>query len=159
MGGVIQFLIMASGLLDTALLSIERVRNDLPSQALRVLAETQQLIIDLNTKDQLQKGLDNQGNKITPSYRNARYARAKNSRNALPGLGTPDLNLTGSFQKNFYVINRGKEFELFSSDKKASDLNIKYDNIFGLTPDNEDKYNLEILLPRLTQWMLLTLKI
>lgn len=149
----------ASGLLDLAFSNIEMIERELPNQALIILAKTQELVVKLNTEDQLQKGLNAKGEKITPNYRNTRYAKAKNSRNALPGLGTPDLNLTGRFQKNFYVIKKGKGFDLFSSDKKASMLGEKYGDIFGLTPDNEGYYNLEILLPRLIEWMLSVLKV
>jgi len=151
---------MGSGLLDTTFQSLKTVRNDLPEKALQIVAEVQDEIIKYNTEKQLMLGIDNQGRKLSPKYSRVRYARAKNSRNPLPGLGTPDLNLTGSFHSNFYLVMKGNEFSFLSSDEKADKLTAKYGNsIFGLTEENEELVNLELIYPKLIEWILSQVKV
>lgn len=144
----------SSGLLDEQLRSIEDVRRELDTQAKRIIAEIQDKIIDLNTKDQLFKGLDSKGQKLSPKYASVRYKRAKNSSNPLPGIGTPDLKLTGKFYSNFYLTANKGVFDIFSSDEKSDKLASKYgEDIFGLSVDNEGKINQEIY-EELLKWIL-----
>lgn len=152
---------MSSGLLDTGFESIEYARNNIQDQALKILREIDEIVIGLNTEKQLFEGINSLGQKLKPSYRNERYKRAKNSVNPLPGLGTPDLKLTGGFYKDFYLIARDDgTFTTFSSNEKADKLKSKYgDSIFGLTKENEEKINLDELLPRLEKWLLKVIRI
>lgn len=145
---------MGSGLLDQQFERIEAIKRQLDDQALKIIAELQDKIVELNTKDQLFKGLDAKGQKLSPKYSRVRYARAKNSANPLPGLGTPDLKLTGKFYSDFFVTAKNGEFELFSSDDKADGLEAKYgEDIFGLSLDNEGKINKQIT-EELFKWIL-----
>lgn len=152
---------MASGLLDTGFESIKYVRDNIEGEAYRILAEIQNIVIELNTNEQLFKGIDSKGQKLKPKYSRVRYARAKNTVNPLPGYGTPDLKLTGDFYRDFYLkAEPERKFSLFSSDEKAPKLQEKYgEDIFGLTADNEHKINFEEVLPRLIEWMLSNMKI
>lgn len=139
---------------------LDAIENGLEQEAYRILADVQDIITNLNTEGQLKLGIDSKGQKLKPKYSRVRYARAKNSVNPLPGLGTPDLKLTGSFYSNFYLTAKNKEFELFSSDDKADKLQAKYGkDIFGLTVENNKIVNYEILLPRLLEWVLNQIKI
>lgn len=82
-------------------------------------------------KKQLYAGFDKTGNKITRKYRNNKYARVKNSMNPLPGLGTPDLRLTGAFYSGIGIERQGSVLHIESSDSKNDALESKYDP-FGL---------------------------
>lgn len=148
-----------SGLLDSAINSIDVTLRSLDDQALRIVAEIQDKITDLN-KDQLMQGLDGTGQKLTPKYSRVRYARAKNSVNPLPGYGTPDLKLTGKFYSNFFVTAKKGVFEVDSSDEKRDKLALKYGkDIFLLTKENEDKINFEEIYPKLLEWILSQLQL
>ena len=60
------------------------------------LNETKDEFKSIN-KEQLRAGKTNTGKNIAPKYRSKKYALAKNQMNPLPGLGNPDLHLTGAF--------------------------------------------------------------
>lgn len=136
------------------------IDSGLEQEAYRILANVQDQVTELN-KAQLKQGLTPLGQKLSPKYRNIRYARAKNTVNPLPGFGTPDLKFTGRFQSNFYLTASNKKFDIFSSDAKTDKLIAKYgkENIFGLTIENNEIVNYEILLPKLMTWVLSKLKI
>lgn len=139
---------------------LDEIEKGLEQEAYKILAEVQDQITALNT-GQLLKGLTPQGQRLTPKYSRVRYARAKNQANPLPGLGTPDLKLTGKFHSEFYLTAKNKEFSLYSSDFKEEFLVKRYgkENIFGLTVENNKIVNYEILLPKLLEWVLSKIKI
>lgn len=150
---------MRSGMLEGVFGSIEQTRRDLDREALRVIAEVQDIIVKYN-KDQLFEGLNAKGQKLSPKYSRVRYARAKNSMNPLPGMGTPDLKVTGKFYSGFYLTAKNGKFDFFSSDEKAEKLEAKYgEDIFGLTKPNEDKVNFDEIYPKLLEWILNRVKI
>ena len=147
--------------LTTHLKQLDKTAQNVEKEAYRIIAAAQKEITALNTNEQLyKKGIDAEGRKLKPDYSRVRYARAKHKFNPLPGYGTPDLKLTGSFYKQWYLVARNKQIEFFSSDAKADKLQDKYgENIFGLTSENERLLNEEILLPRLVEWLLKIWKI
>jgi len=78
---------------------------------------------------------------IIGRYKNDSYASFKHMKNPDPGFGIPDLFLTGSFQKNMFVIPEGLGFEVDSFDSKTTELVAKYgQGIFGLTEENLKEY-------------------
>lgn len=81
---------------------------------------------------QLVTGQDKQGGKITPRYRNNKYARVKNELNPVPGLGVPDLKVTGAFHRGLRADLVGDTIKIESSDRKNEWLEPKYSGIFGL---------------------------
>ena len=140
-------------MLDEQMMSIKDAKRDLNTQALKIIAESEETILELN-KGSLFQGLDAKGQKIKPKYSRVRYARAKNQSNPLPGIGTPDLKLTGGFYSNFYLTAKNGVFDIFSSDEKTDKLKSKYgEDIFGLNVDDEGKINKEIY-ERLLEWVL-----
>ena len=143
-----------SGMVDEQLKRIDDARRGLEAQALKIIAEIQDTILDYNREGQLYKGLDATGQKISPKYSRERYKRAKNRVNPLPGIGTPDLKLTGKFYSDFFLTAKNGVIDIFSSDEKADKLEAKYGDIFGLTTDNEGKMN-EQILERLLDWVLM----
>ena len=99
--------------------------------------------------DQLYEGLDSEGQKITPKYRRNKYARVKNEMNPLPGLGTPDLFVTGAFYEGTEVRLEGEDLVEESSVDYAKDLEQKYgeEQIWGLDEENHDEFVNEDLQP------------
>ena len=124
---------------------------NLAKEAMIVVSETQQDIIELN-QDQLKSGELKTSQRIRPKYRNPYYARKKNSQNPLPGLGTPDLHNTGEFYKGFTIRLQGDTgFDITSKDSKTPDLVSKYSpDIFGLTQQSKGEYG-TIMQPKLVQ--------
>lgn len=88
-------------------------------------------LADENRK-QLYAGFDKNGKKITPKYRRYKYAAAKYEMNPLPGLGTPDLKVTGAFYRGITVEYESGILHTESTDKKGPMLEQKYEDIFGL---------------------------
>lgn len=147
-----------SGMLDEAFGSLRKIKGNLVQQAETIVAEVQDIILDYN-RDRLYKGENAQGQKIRPNYSRVKYARAKNQMNPLPGLGTPDLKVTGRFYAEFYLTANNGKFEIFSSDEKAKVLKAKYGDIFGLTVEDERIVNFDEIYPRLLKWILMNLSI
>lgn len=105
-------------------------------------------VLKTKQRDQLFHGLDSTGKPINKKYQNNKYARVKNEMNPLPGLGVPDLKLTGSFYNEMFVDVRSSSFVLDSADQKSGNLQVKYGtNIFGLGPNAKKEYIKESLRP------------
>lgn len=141
---------------------LNTIEKGIEDEAYRIIAQNQKEIIELNTKGQLLLGKGVKGQKLTPKYSRVRYARAKNQLNPLAGIGTPDLKLTGKFYDEFFLTAKNKQLEFQSSAEYTKYLVKKYgvsQDIFGLTKENSNKLNDEILLPKLAEWLLKNIKI
>lgn len=125
-------------------------RNSLLEQFIRdIIEDNLDFIADLNT-DQLERGVDGTGNNIEPTYRNPVYARLKQRLNSRPGLGIPDLKLTGSFHRKINAKLQGKVVTLDSTDSKTADLLAKYgDVILQLNEESVEVLREELMLPEL----------
>ena len=100
--------------------------------------------------DQQRKGLRNDGNLIRPEYSNDDYATLKKTvfRSAAPKY-TPDLKLTGAFQRGIYARVSSSGVEFSSSDKKTKKLTDKYQKIFGLNKEYLKAFKRNVLFPNL----------
>ena len=97
------------------------------------MEEAAPLITDMQ-KEQMLSGKNREGKK-SGRYRNPSYARMKNAMNPIPGLGVPDLRLTGEFYLGVYTEIRGDKVILDSTDEKTPALALRFgESIFGLSP-------------------------
>lgn len=99
-------------------------------------------------REQLTFGETSEGGTLR-KYRNPAYARKKNSMNPLPGLGNPDLKLTGSFHRGIVTKIESGKVVIKSTDEKAQGLEAAYgkDKIFGLHPETKSQLINEKLRP------------
>lgn len=102
-------------------------------------------------KVQMNRGKTKFDTKISPSYRRNKYARIKNEMNPIPGLGTPDLYVTGDFQSKINMTLEGNVIIQKSSDYKAEWLEPKYDDIYGLGGDLKQEFQKEVLQPAINE--------
>lgn len=122
------------------------------AETLRIVKEQKKDLIRLNQSQLYREGVLSTGEKLKP-YRSKAYAEKKNAMNSLPGLGNPDLFLTGSFFRGMEVDVTGESFSIDSRDGKAANLEKKYSaQIFGLTPQSQEKYNQFIFYPRFQKY-------
>ena len=115
--------------------SVNRIKQfNFELALLKILRENDNIIIDLNTDDQLFKfGIDSSGNKLAP-YRSTEYERLKAQLN--PNHVT-DLKLEGDFYKGWKVDADKFPIYMTSTDAKTAELVGKYgEDIFGLTDKN-----------------------
>ncbi|MEI7792653.1 MAG: hypothetical protein WCI57_04185 [Candidatus Berkelbacteria bacterium] len=101
-------------------------------------ANTKEMIL-LNL-GQLFIGENNQGNSFK-KYRWEDYAQQKNQQNPRPGLGYPDLKLTGGFYKGFFATVTSNGIVMGSHGKHAQWLEEYYSRrgqqlIYGLHEEN-----------------------
>lgn len=108
--------------------------------------ETKEAFEQLN-KEQLRAGKTNTGDEIAPRYRSNKYAIAKNEINPLPGLGTPDLRLTGAFYAGIDAEPGKDVIDIISKDEKGPALENKYSGIFGLGTTFKKQYLEDELAP------------
>jgi hypothetical protein len=113
------------------------------------VAETQYAPIGF-IRGQLHYGEDGTGHQISPKYRKEGYAIDKEAMNPVPGLGTPDLFVTGDFYNSIKedVSSSKYSFTIEGTDEKAPKLELKYGNeIYALNDQNKEYYANEILKP------------
>jgi hypothetical protein len=110
---------------------------NLTKLAFEVVVDKEQAIKDLQTTQLAFTGLNRKGRKLR-KYRSRAYAIFKNKMNPYPGLGTPDLKLTGSFLRRLELgFASNKEFVIYSTDEKFEALKEKYgEDFLGLNKDS-----------------------
>lgn len=119
--------------------------QDLPFLAVNSMADTAPEYIK-EQKDQLYSGFDSKGQRLL-SYRSSIYAKKKNEMNSIPGLGNPDLKLTGAFYNSMRADIDNDGLMVYATDDKTSMLDKKYGNdIYTLGNDWKVAY-IEILAP------------
>jgi hypothetical protein len=117
-------------------------RLDLMRVAMDTLVDHAADVLELNTI-QIVKGTRKDGSTINPTYRDGHYALMKNEMNSLPGLGIPDLALTGDFLNAMVFEQVGiDEWKDESTDWKNDMLKTKYSgssDIFGLSSKSREQ--------------------
>jgi hypothetical protein len=114
---------------------------DVKAVSFNSVVETKETITEIQ-KEQMYQGFNGSGKKIG-RYRSYKYARAKNSMNPLPGLGVPDLKLTGAFYSGFKTEVTPETFKTTSTDPKNDELTAKYDP-FGLDKESKAEYAVKL---------------
>lgn len=130
---------------------LRRVRTiDVATIGVSIIVDTKPELLQLNKDQLMNEGVDKNSKKLK-SYASNSYAVRKNRMNPFPGLGTPDLYLTGGFQNSFTLrINSKSSFDIYSTNGKNNDLTKKYGkDIFGLTTDSKTEYQREVMQPQL----------
>ena len=103
-------------------------------------------LIDILQENQLKRGLDGAGDKIG-QYKDYGYADMKANMNPLPGYMNVDLKLTGDFYSGMALERSGSDFQVRSSDEKASRLEKKYGVwMYSLTNENAGEFAQDFLL-------------
>lgn len=117
----------------------------------RIVQLLSEEILDLNRRDQLFQGEDTEGNIIgyyseaTENVWGGRYANP-------PKIAGEPYNFqdTGDLFQGFALQFRNGLLVIYSTDSKVPLLEEKYGNrLFGLTIENQEKLNYEILKPHL----------
>lgn len=94
------------------------------------------LIVGLNRK-QIRSGQTASGAPIKPKYsRGYNKMKLQMSSYKAPSM-TPDLFVTGSFQKLMQMTTSGTKYAILSRDVKAGDLFKRYKDIMGLDSENK----------------------
>jgi hypothetical protein len=97
--------------------SLDQIKDDISE------AQRQQLIY----------GISSSGGTLR-KYKSKAYAKKKNAMNPIPGIGNPDLKLTGAFHRSITTQVTSGKVIIKASDDKALELEASYgkDVIFGL---------------------------
>lgn len=98
--------------------------------------------IDALVANQLQAGIDGSGNKIAPTYASPYYAAKKNRMNAAPGIGVPDLFVTGAYYKGIGVTIGDGTYNTESNVPYADAPSITQygDKLLSMTEDSKIQY-------------------
>jgi len=133
---------------------MERVISELPKESHRIIRQNEEEILDLNRDRQLyDKGIDSNGQRIFPPYSAVTRLIKRSQGNIFNRVTLFD---TGDFYEGFRIkLNGyGNPFNIYSTDSKSSDLQEKYgSSIFGLTRQNEDYLNYQIIKPELEKFI------
>ena len=141
--------------MTTILQSMSALKSlNIRQMAIEAIEKNLRDMVSLN-QSQLYEGKTTSGKRFRKyaKYKTAdgrEYADMKNQMNPRPGLGNPDLNLTGAFYRAIFAELEGDNFIMDSTDEKSGLLQSMYDgnspgqlsadgeasNIFGLTREN-----------------------
>lgn len=98
--------------------------------AKQIVTENAEPLLEEN-RAQLYMGLRPDGNEITPRYHYRWYAEWKHRLNPMPGLGVPDLFLTGQLHETL-TLSTETFMPYFNSDMAGYPQIAQYRNIFGV---------------------------
>jgi hypothetical protein len=103
-------------------------------------------------REQMLEGKTSKGKKIKPKYSTKSYANRKKKINPKPGLGTPDLKVSGDFHASIKLVKKGTDF-IFKTDLGYAKKYVvpKYDDIFGLEPKRQKTFINEVFLEEYTE--------
>jgi hypothetical protein len=105
----------------------------------KIIEQVAPEMIAYNQQQMYRSSIDSLGNPLG-MYKSAPYALRKYEQNPLPGLGRPDLNLTGTLYRGMYLKVTGRSFYLGSYDAKEGKVEKKYGkDIWGLTRESKTK--------------------
>jgi len=117
---------------------------DIPSQLPIIIQELDPEAVAYNQQQLYRSSVDRFG-KSLKKYQSPSYAIYKYRRNPLPGLGKPDLNLTGTLYRGMYLKADRKSFYLGSIDSKEPKVERKYGkDIWGLTRENKARLSRDV---------------
>ena len=94
---------------------------------------------------------------IVPKYRNAQYEKKKHRMNPRPGLGTPDLKLSGELHKSLKarVKSSSVSFEITDTDsRKVEQVEKRWGDAFQLSKERWHAFNREVVGPELRRIIL-----
>lgn len=134
--------------LDNKISALQQFQDELNKRVLDAVRIVEAEILDMNTDEQLFKGIDAIGNQITPEYSpfTVQIKRFK-------GQPTNRVTLkdTGDFYRSFYIEYSNTDFEIKAKDEKTDKLGRKYGyQIFGLTPQNVQEI-IELIHPEMIE--------
>lgn len=119
---------------------IKRLKSLDISEVAEVATDATSPAISQLNREQLEEGFDSNGERLR-KYRNPIYARKKAAMNPKPGLGNPDLKLTGRFYRGIRADVEDGQIHVYSTDSKDPDLVEKYgSDIYGLGPVKGQEY-------------------
>ncbi len=143
---------------------LKQIKSGLEKKAHQIIEDNEDAILDYNRKKQLfNKGIDSEGKKLTPQY--AKSTKKRKKRKGLPTSRVTHFD-TGEHYKNFKIETKNEYYKVFADTTTskgfdlADHLNERYGGkVYGLTKDNNNKINEEIILPNLIQWMYEQIKV
>lgn len=134
--------------IDSLIRELQTFENEVDKLVLDIVEENKDLVLDMNTKDQLfERGINSKGEKINPPYTpfTVRQKRIK-------GQPTDRVTLRdeGDFHSSFYMKRSAEQIEISATDSKTEALVWQYgDEIFGLSPDNLEEISENYVKPEL----------
>lgn len=127
------------------------VQSKINSEIITIVNSNKDDILDLNREDQIfDSGIGINGS-ILGTYKKTRKNGA--TRGYPKNAGTPfNFFATGALFSNFNLISDGKKLTITNKDKKVGLLS-KYGEFIGLTEENKNKLNYEIIYPELMKFI------
>jgi len=146
--------------LDKKILAMKKVSKNGPEIAAQIIKENDNIVIDLNTDDQLfDKGITADGQKIADSdpYTPFTVAIKRIKGQPTDRVTTRD---TEDFHGSFFATKVGASVVVNARDPKTKDLVERYGpQLFGLTNENEDEIRDVYVKPGMTAIIEAALKI
>ena len=140
--------------IEKYLSNLKTVIRGIPNKTASIIQVHKEQILDLNREQQLyNKGIDSDGDKLEPyasfTIQIKQLLKQPYDRTTLKSSGAFHKGFSYHFDKNTYTLT------IFSTDKKTTLLTQKYTpKIFGLTEDNKQYLEIQIIKKDLDAWIL-----
>lgn len=149
---------MESDILKHYFKNIDHIRKSLDRVARRAIVENMEEILYVQTEMQWAHGLDHSGSIIGRYFWTTEYHYAKDPHNkprAPKQKGEPyNLEWTGELFDTLAIkVNEGS-YEIYSTTGKKKFVEEQLKTDLDLTPELNEYINLEIILPRMMQYIL-----
>lgn len=145
---------------------VRMAKQQLPDVVNDSLFQNESKIVDLN-KAQLYDGKDVLGNDIRPFYSEDTFFKTqlqaqgyikwkqKITPNSSRNPNAPNLYINGHHYSMIGLLKNGIDvfIGLKSKDSITYSIDTKFKNIYGLTPQNQDKVNKEIIIPTINEFL------
>lgn len=128
---------------------LETFQNTLPALILATVRANEEIVLDMNTEDQLfERGVDRNNEPLNKKNPYSPITLQIKRQKGQP-TGRVTLRDSGDFHESFYIKYTSDSFEIRASDFKYGDLVDKYGAIDGLTADNLQDLLRNYILPDL----------
>jgi hypothetical protein len=149
---------------------VKAAKEKLPDVVNDALLMNESKIVDLN-KGQLYDGKDILGNDIRPFYSQDTFFKTqaqaqgyikwkqKITPNSSRNPDAPNLFINGFHYSLIGLLKKGRDIVIGvkSQNQITSSIDGKYENIYGLNPDNQSKVDREITIPAINDFLKRTL--
>ena len=157
---------MADVTIDKVLKFYKSCLEKIPETIENAIYSNEKAILQLQ-KNQIYDGKSNTGEDLHPLYTEDSYFKTQEQTrdyikwkqqitpNPRRNPNAPNLYINGYIHRNIIIVKEGGNimFDINSRIGFGEYLKNKYDNLLGLTPDNLEKINNEIIIPKI--WELL----
>lgn len=141
-----------------------KAKELIPSAIDGIIMDNEAMILDMN-RGQMLDGLNNEGLEIRPLYSQDPYFKTNQSAqayirwkqiitpNSKRNPDVPNLYINGQFHNSLTLQHLGNKIVVKGQASFSDDIDAKYKNVLGLSPQNQNFLNADKIYPGLMDFL------